>query len=83
MNETVALVLAGGRGDRLGGPEAKQYQSLAGQPMVRRSLTTLAFHPRVSAVRPDTRAAVSRAPLVSPGGVADQRYRRINTTFAT
>lgn len=34
MNKTAAVVLAGGRGERIGGPVPKQYLELAGKPML-------------------------------------------------
>jgi 2-C-methyl-D-erythritol 4-phosphate cytidylyltransferase/2-C-methyl-D-erythritol 2,4-cyclodiphosphate synthase len=46
-----ALVLAAGRGVRAGGEVPKQYQLLAGEPVLRHSLRRLAAHPRVSEVR--------------------------------
>ena len=47
----MALVVAAGRGTRLGGPLPKQYLPLAGQPLLRYSLETLARHPAISGVR--------------------------------
>ncbi|MDA0261737.1 MAG: bifunctional 2-C-methyl-D-erythritol 4-phosphate cytidylyltransferase/2-C-methyl-D-erythritol 2,4-cyclodiphosphate synthase [Proteobacteria bacterium] len=46
-----ALVVAAGSGDRFGGGTPKQYQSLFGQPMLRRSVATLVAHPRIATVR--------------------------------
>ena len=46
----VALVVAGGRGERLGGPVAKQYQSLAGIPVLRHALLAFCHHPAIAAV---------------------------------
>src|SRR3546814_15343186 len=51
MATTAALVLAGGRGTRAGAGLPKQYRLLAGQPVLRRTLTLFANHPRVDAVR--------------------------------
>ena len=57
---TAALVVAGGRGERLGGPVAKQYQSLAGIPVLRHALLAFCHHPAINAVaaviREDDRA---------------------------
>lgn len=50
MAKTVALVLAGGRGSRVGGDIPKQYQSVGGIPMIRRALEVFARHPLVDAV---------------------------------
>ncbi len=47
----IALVVAAGRGTRLGGPIPKQYRNLAGAPLLRRSLATLSRHARIDAVR--------------------------------
>jgi 2-C-methyl-D-erythritol 4-phosphate cytidylyltransferase/2-C-methyl-D-erythritol 2,4-cyclodiphosphate synthase len=46
-----ALVLAAGRGVRAGGEMPKQYQLLAGEPVLRHALRNLATHPRVQLVR--------------------------------
>jgi 2-C-methyl-D-erythritol 4-phosphate cytidylyltransferase/2-C-methyl-D-erythritol 2,4-cyclodiphosphate synthase len=51
MAKTVALVLAGGRGSRVGGDIPKQYRTIAGIPMIRRTLSRFADHPRVDEVR--------------------------------
>lgn len=51
MAETVALVVAAGRGERFGAELPKQYLTLAGTPLLRHSLATLACHPSVGAVR--------------------------------
>ena len=49
--ETAALIVAAGRGYRLGGALPKQYLPLAGRPVLRYSLETFARHPAVDAVR--------------------------------
>ena len=46
----MALVVAGGRGTRLGGPMPKQYQSLAGIPVLRHALLAFCHHPAINAV---------------------------------
>jgi 2-C-methyl-D-erythritol 4-phosphate cytidylyltransferase / 2-C-methyl-D-erythritol 2,4-cyclodiphosphate synthase len=51
MASCIALVVAAGRGARLGGPLPKQYLPLAGRPLLRHSLETLAAHPGIAAVR--------------------------------
>lgn len=43
--KAVAVVVAGGRGVRAGGALPKQYQSLAGQSVLSRTLAALAAHP--------------------------------------
>jgi 2-C-methyl-D-erythritol 4-phosphate cytidylyltransferase / 2-C-methyl-D-erythritol 2,4-cyclodiphosphate synthase len=47
----VSLVVASGRGERFGGALPKQYQHLAGRPVLRHCLKTFADHPRIDAVR--------------------------------
>ncbi len=51
MARTVALVLAGGRGSRVGGDIPKQYRNIAGIPMIRRTLSRFDDHPNVDNVR--------------------------------
>ena len=51
MTETVALIVAGGRSIRAGGSLPKQYQNLAGIPMLRRTVQCFAKHPAVTKVR--------------------------------
>ena len=48
--ETVALIVAGGRGERFGGTHPKQYQNLAGIPLLRHALLAFYHHPRVKLV---------------------------------
>ncbi len=51
MVGAVALVVAAGRGERFGGTLPKQYEDLAGQPLLRHSLAALAAHPGIAGVR--------------------------------
>lgn len=51
MTDTIALVLAAGKGTRLPGAVPKQYRDLGGEPVLRRTLRTFAVHARVDAVR--------------------------------
>jgi 2-C-methyl-D-erythritol 4-phosphate cytidylyltransferase / 2-C-methyl-D-erythritol 2,4-cyclodiphosphate synthase len=46
-----ALIVAGGRGSRAGGGVPKQYRSLAGMPVLRRSVLAFLRHPAVDAVQ--------------------------------
>ena len=59
MNIT-ALVVAAGRGVRAGGDLPKQYQLVAGVPLLRHAIMRLLAHPAITAVRivinPDDRA---------------------------
>jgi 2-C-methyl-D-erythritol 4-phosphate cytidylyltransferase/2-C-methyl-D-erythritol 2,4-cyclodiphosphate synthase len=51
MASCIALVVAAGRGTRLGGPLPKQYLPLAGRKLLRYSLETLVRHPAIAGVR--------------------------------
>jgi 2-C-methyl-D-erythritol 4-phosphate cytidylyltransferase/2-C-methyl-D-erythritol 2,4-cyclodiphosphate synthase len=51
MVSCIALVVAAGRGTRLGGALPKQYLPLAGKPLLRHSLEALARHPAIDRVR--------------------------------
>jgi 2-C-methyl-D-erythritol 4-phosphate cytidylyltransferase/2-C-methyl-D-erythritol 2,4-cyclodiphosphate synthase len=51
MAKVVALVVAAGRGRRFGGDVPKQYQDLAGRPVLRHTLAALAVNPQIDAVR--------------------------------
>ncbi len=87
MASCIALVAAAGRGTRLGAPLPKQYLPLAGKPVLRYSLETLARHPGIDAVRvvfnPDDAASYEAAArgldLLPPvaGGAARQDSVRL------
>ncbi len=47
----IALIVAAGRGYRLGGPMPKQYLNLAGQSILRRTLQAFQSHPMIGAVQ--------------------------------
>ncbi len=53
MSETgvTALIVAAGRGERLGGGVPKQFRPLAGKPVLRHAVESLIGHPRIDAVR--------------------------------
>ncbi len=51
MASCIALVVAAGRGTRLGGPLPKQYLPLAGRKLLRYSLEALTRHPGITGVR--------------------------------
>ncbi len=82
MTSCFALVVAAGRGTRLGGPLPKQYLPLGGVPLLRHTLKVLASHPGISRVgvviHPDDRALYDEAAqgldLLPPvaGGAARQ-----------
>jgi 2-C-methyl-D-erythritol 4-phosphate cytidylyltransferase/2-C-methyl-D-erythritol 2,4-cyclodiphosphate synthase len=48
---TTALIVAAGRGERLGGGIPKQYRSLGGKPVVRWAVESLIRHPAVRSIR--------------------------------
>jgi 2-C-methyl-D-erythritol 4-phosphate cytidylyltransferase / 2-C-methyl-D-erythritol 2,4-cyclodiphosphate synthase len=87
MASCIALVVAAGRGTRLGGPLPKQYLPLAGRPLLRYSLDALTSHPGIAAVRvvfnPDDaaqyEAAAAGLALLPPvaGGAARQDSVRL------
>lgn len=51
MKKCIALIVAAGRGHRLGGDIPKQYQTLAGRPVLRHCLARLLCHPEISGIR--------------------------------
>ena len=51
MGGCMAIVVAGGRGTRLGGSVPKQYRPLGGRALIRLSLETLSRHPGIDGVR--------------------------------
>jgi 2-C-methyl-D-erythritol 4-phosphate cytidylyltransferase/2-C-methyl-D-erythritol 2,4-cyclodiphosphate synthase len=51
MTDTVALIVAAGRGHRAGGERPKQYRLLAGKSLLRRGCEVFLRHPRIDAVR--------------------------------
>jgi 2-C-methyl-D-erythritol 4-phosphate cytidylyltransferase / 2-C-methyl-D-erythritol 2,4-cyclodiphosphate synthase len=87
MTSCIALVVAAGRGTRLGAPLPKQYLPLAGEPLLRHTLRALAAHQRISGVRavihPDDREHYEHAArgldLLAPvaGGVQRQDSVRL------
>ena len=61
----IALVVAAGRGVRAGGEVPKQYQPVAGKPLLRHAVQRLQRHPAITSVRvvidPDDRARYDAA----------------------
>ena len=47
----VAVIVAAGRGTRAGGDLPKQYRSLAGEPVIRASLSLFSWHGEIGAVQ--------------------------------
>lgn len=73
MTQTVALVVAAGRGTRMSGDVPKQYKMLAGQSVLRRTLHSFVSHPEIDRVIPvihpddiDDFAAASAGLAVEP-----------------
>jgi 2-C-methyl-D-erythritol 4-phosphate cytidylyltransferase/2-C-methyl-D-erythritol 2,4-cyclodiphosphate synthase len=87
MVRCVALVVAAGRGTRLGGEIPKQYLELDQRPILRHSLAAFAAHPAIGAVRavihPDDRDLYDKAAAglslldPVPGGAARQDSVRL------
>lgn len=80
MRDCVALVVAAGRGHRLGGDIPKQYRMLAGRPILRHCLARLLTHPGIGSVRvvihPDDRPSYEMA---TQGLVLDEPIMGGNT----
>ena len=51
MPTCIALIVAGGSGQRLGAERPKQYLDLAGRPVLRRTVEAFLRHPQVDGVR--------------------------------
>jgi len=51
MTECAALIVAAGRGERFGADRPKQYLTLAGAPILRRSVLAFLNHPQISLVQ--------------------------------
>lgn len=47
---TAAVIVAAGRGSRMGGEVPKQFQHLGGEPVLRRTVRTFLDHPEIGAV---------------------------------
>ena len=71
MVTTAALIVAAGRGHRVGGPVPKQYRPLGGRAVLGHSIGRFAAHPRVDRVRvviaPADRALYDDAARASGG----------------
>ena len=87
MARCTALVVAAGRGSRMGGTMPKQWLDLAGKPVLRHSLDALSRHAGIDAIRvvihPDDRtlyeSAAAGLGLVEP--VAGGRTRQESVRF--
>lgn len=87
MPGNVALVVAAGRGHRLGAQLPKQYLPIAGRAMLRHSVAAFLSHPEIAGVAtviaPDDRDAYARAcagldllPPVSGGATRQESVRK-------
>ncbi len=65
MTRCVALIVAAGRGSRMGAAMPKQWLALAGRPVLRHSIEIFAAHPSVTTIRvvihPDDRTLFDTA----------------------
>lgn len=70
-SQTAAIIVAAGRGTRAGGELPKQWQMLAGKPVVAHALAAFAGFARVLVIHPDDRTraeAVAGDALIVEGG---------------
>lgn len=77
---TAAIITAAGRGLRVGGCVPKQWQLLAGRPVVAHALAAFAGMPRVLTVHPDDRAraaALGTDALIVDGGATRAQSVRL------
>ncbi|MXQ10909.1 bifunctional 2-C-methyl-D-erythritol 4-phosphate cytidylyltransferase/2-C-methyl-D-erythritol 2,4-cyclodiphosphate synthase [Microvirga makkahensis] len=72
----VALIVAAGRGSRAGDGSPKQYRSLAGKPVLTRTLEAFLRHPKVGktlvVIHPDDRDLYRRSIAVLPEGLSER-----------
>jgi 2-C-methyl-D-erythritol 4-phosphate cytidylyltransferase/2-C-methyl-D-erythritol 2,4-cyclodiphosphate synthase len=70
---TAVIIVAAGRGSRMGGEVPKQWQMLAGKPVLAHTLAAFAGMPLVLVIHPDDRARASGlgVPLVEGGATRD------------
>lgn len=88
MGGTYALIVAAGRGERLGGGQPKQYRPLGGRPLLAWAMEAFERHPAITAIRcviaPDARELYDSAcpvlrKLLAPveGGASRQESVRL------
>src|SRR5258708_5453763 len=70
MGSVYAVVLAGGRGARFGGPVPKQYLPLGGSPVPRHAVSAFTPHPRLAGVLAADRAGIGHS-LTDDAAVAE------------
>jgi 2-C-methyl-D-erythritol 4-phosphate cytidylyltransferase/2-C-methyl-D-erythritol 2,4-cyclodiphosphate synthase len=69
MTKVAAVVVAAGRGYRAGGDMPKQYRAIAGEPVIRPTLTAFLRHPLVDAVQPVIRPDDADAFRIATAGL--------------
>jgi len=78
-----AIIVAAGRGERAGGGVPKQYRAIAGEPMIRPTLSAFLNHPQIDLVLPvihpgddgiyrESIAGLAKLPPPVPGGATRQ-----------
>jgi 2-C-methyl-D-erythritol 4-phosphate cytidylyltransferase/2-C-methyl-D-erythritol 2,4-cyclodiphosphate synthase len=70
MAEVAVVVVAAGRGSRVGGDLPKQFRPIGGRPMIRQSLAVFLDHPSVGAVQPVIHPADAELFQASAAGLA-------------
>jgi 2-C-methyl-D-erythritol 4-phosphate cytidylyltransferase / 2-C-methyl-D-erythritol 2,4-cyclodiphosphate synthase len=64
-----AVIVAAGRGQRVGGDVPKQYRSIAGEPVIRPALAAFLGHPRIDVVQPVIHAQDAEAFRIATAGL--------------
>ena len=83
MQKTAILIVAAGKGERAGTGLPKQYESLAGQPILRRSAAAFAGYPVQVVIGPGQEALAASAlagltlPAPVTGGATRQESVRL------
>jgi 2-C-methyl-D-erythritol 4-phosphate cytidylyltransferase / 2-C-methyl-D-erythritol 2,4-cyclodiphosphate synthase len=69
VGRVAAVVVAAGRGQRVGGDVPKQYRNIAGEPVIRPALAAFLGHPRIGAVQPVIHAQDAEAFRAATAGL--------------
>ena len=77
LPEIGVVIAAGGRGERAGTDDPKQFRNIAGVPMLLRAVRPFASHPRVREVVVSLPAAAAAEPPVWLKEVAGERLRLV------
>ncbi len=64
-----AVIVAAGRGQRVGGDIPKQYRTIAGEPVIRPALAAFLTHPQIHAVQPVIHAQDAEAFRAATAGL--------------